>query len=485
MPSICSHAYHGNKAWEKMSAKSKQVKIRLDRVKDRLSLRVSKHPVWTGIGGERTGLKLGYRRNKAGGVWVTKARVMGKVEEATLAAADDRIDDDDTRPVVDGALTFSAACAAAETWRARLLVEYAAAASQQAAADEAARLEAGTVRQAVRDYLEKRGRENGAASAGNAKSRLTKHVLADAISDMAVETLTDADIRAWVSRVAQPKAKSKAQLDEVKTDDTKGLTPASIKRLMADFRAALVGCRAGLSGVTFVPPVIEDEAREHEYWSPAEIQQVIAAADAFGDDDLADMIVVLAVTGARFSQVARMRVSDVLTEQNVLLVPRARKGRQRKAKGSIRVPVEAEIITRLERITAGRKATDTLLMRWGFKQVRKPGAAGFTWQRDQREAWAAADQMEKGWRGAVRAAMPDLQDMPPPYQLRHCSIMRWLRTGLSVELTADLHDTSPEMLRKTYAKDAAGKAEDLLWQKMKGMGSLLSSAKVAPLRAVK
>ena len=92
--------------------------------------------------------------------------------------------------------------------------------------------------------------------------------------------------------------------------------------------------------------------------------------------------------------------------------------------------------------------------------------------------------MLRGWNTAVAIAFPERSVGIPPYVLRHSSIVRWLRSGTHAEIVADLHDTSTEMLSQTYGADMASKAEDILRERLKGMGSLTSGAAVTKLRAV-
>jgi hypothetical protein len=79
--------------------------------------------------------------------------------------------------------------------------------------------------------------------------------------------------------------------------------------------------------------------------------------------------------------------------------------------------------------------------------------------------------MLDGWNAAVALTFPD-REAVPPYVLRHSSIIRWLRHGVSGEIVADLHDTSEEMLRQTYAAELSGKAErgPLGWEDIRAMG---------------
>ena len=78
----------------------------------RRKIQSRKAPVWVAIGGNRAGLKLGYRKGARGGVWIAKSVAANRRRETTLGLADD----DNAGP---GALSFTAAIAAALEWGAR------------------------------------------------------------------------------------------------------------------------------------------------------------------------------------------------------------------------------------------------------------------------------------------------------------------------------------------------------------------------------
>ena len=110
------------------------------------------------------------------------------------------------------------------------------------------------------------------------------------------------------------------------------------------------------------------------------------------------------------------------------------KGRGRKQRSEIAVPVGADVIARLKPLLAGRAGHEPLLQHWvGVKGF------GHTTGPVRREAWRAANQMQKGWRTALAAAgLPYVE----PYGLRHSSIVRGLRSGVPMRIVAALHDTS-------------------------------------------
>ena len=76
-------------------------------------------------------------------------------------------------------------------------------------------------------------------------------------------------------------------------------------------------------------------AREAQVLPNADVRAIISAAwqvDADGawEGDLGRIVLALAATGARFSQIIRMTVADVQTVQKRLMVPVSRKGRGEK-----------------------------------------------------------------------------------------------------------------------------------------------------------
>jgi len=163
---------------------------------------------------------------------------------------------------------------------------------------------------------------------------------------------------------------------------------------------------------------------------------------------------VLASTGARFSQVRRLKVRDVQAARLRIMVPASHKGRVGgPARQAIPVPVGQDVIDALLPVTRGRKGDEPLLERWRLKQVK-----GNIWQRDSRGAWLSASEMVRPMNAAAKAA-----ELPGAtgYAFRHSSIVRALREGLPVRLVAQLHDTSIAMIERNYTRFMADALEEL------------------------
>jgi len=100
--------------------------------------------------------------------------------------------------------------------------------------------------------------------------------------------------------------------------------------------------------------------------------------------DLYRLVLTLAATGMRFSQLIRVTVADVQPERNQLMIPTSRKGKGTKAT-RVAVPVGEDVITALRPAIPGRKGSEPLLIRPKSKQT---GAD--RWQIIDREPWHVA-----------------------------------------------------------------------------------------------
>ena len=207
-----------------------------------------------------------------------------------------------------------------------------------------------------------------------------------------------------------------------------------------------------------------ENARPPQILDIADIRRLIDAAwqiDTDGDwgGDLARLIVGLAATGSRFSQLTRCTVSDLDVGRRLLMVPVSRKGRGEKRATHTPVPLLPDVVEALEPLTRWRKAgTDPLFVRPRWRRVSGVGAFG-EMEKYSREAWGEATTLARPWEEILkRAGLPD--DLVP-YSLRHSSVVRGLKAGLPLSLVSKLHDTSAAMVEAAYARFLAGALEDL------------------------
>jgi integrase len=364
-------------------------------------------------------------------------------------------------------MTFDQAQAAARAW-ARAQAE----GERQAIIAEAAP----TVREAVNAYIAAR-KARGGKDNDDAGLRLSHHVLSAPIADKPLGSLTDEDFAAWRAGLTRGGRGDRS--------NGPALAPGTLARLLNDLRAALRAAIAkarlpadAMAVVTAgcAKPADATRPRAKQVLPDADIRRIVAAAQA-QDEDFADLVLVLAATGARFDQVARLTVADFQPDRARLMVPVSRKGRGAKALAAIAVPLPDDVVLRLRRVAAGRAGHEPLLMRWHHRQ--RPGARQFEWERVERRSWADAAEMTRQWRRALAAA-----GMPGnlvPYCLRHSSIVRGLRAGLPVRLVAAAHDTSVAMIERHYGAFVVDATEDLLRRALVPM----TTAKPARLKAVR
>lgn len=376
---------------------------------------------------------LGYRKAKRGGRWLVRSyEGNGAYRQQTIGTADDVLSE--------GTLTFEAACKAAREAVVR---------GRRAAAAAAAG-PAITVRSAVNSYIVRQN-ARARARAGRevrsiADSRLTKHVLCnESLCDTPLYALTEEVLRAWRETLSSGKASSrtrlvadlKAALNLAASEGRRGL-PADLPLIIKHGLKAPDAEAAG-------PPEIV--ARDSQILSDQEVRWIIEAARQIDseldwDGDLLRMVVLLAATGARFSQVQRLAVQDLQVIASRIMMPSSAKGRK-KALRYVPIPIGKDVIEIMRPAVAGRGKTETLLNRWHHRQ-NGPGK----WVRVQRRPWQASHEITKVFKlVAERAGLPG----HGAYSLRHSSIVRHLRMCTPIRLVAALHDTSVEMIEKHYS----------------------------------
>jgi integrase len=217
----------------------------------------------------------------------------------------------------------------------------------------------------------------------------------------------------------------------------RGLAPASVTRTSKALAAALnyaadhdptIANRAAWKiGLAALPD--SQAARAAAVLSDDQVRAVVAACYA-DSERLGLLAEVLAVTGARPVQVARLLVDDLETDR--LMMPRSAKGRGRKRIERRPLPIPPSLAAKL-RAAAGDRPGDAPLLQ------RPDGAAWHSGHSDHSRPFE---------RALAAAGLPKVV----PYALRHSSITRALQRGLSPRLVADAHDTSIAMLERTYAK---------------------------------
>ncbi|WP_369721168.1 tyrosine-type recombinase/integrase [Bradyrhizobium sp. LLZ17] len=397
---------------------------------------------------------LGYRKGRRGGVWLVRWRNGFGYRQKPIGTADDAIKE--------GTLDFNAAVKTArrEVVAARL--------EAKAVADGPAV----TVGLAAERYVAERdarhSKRAGRQIRSDAARRLGRYLLgqpargkqgvvpAAPLADVAIHLLKEADLLAWRAGLPETLKETAKQrlINDLKAALNRAFT-ANRKRLDPALPSII---KYGLKA----EPADDDEniplARENQILSDPQVSALLRAArniDASDgwEGDLFRLVVVLAATGARFSQVARMRVGDYQRTAGRLLIPASRKGKGKS--GSVPVPVGKDVLDAIVPAVSGRAGDEFLLMRWRHTQV--PGS--IRWIRADRGPWQTASELTRPW-DDIRGQAGMSQVIP--YALRHSSIVRCIRQGLPIRLVAALHDTSVQMIEKHYARWITDGLEELV-----------------------
>ncbi len=302
-------------------------------------------------------IQLGYRRNIGGGSWSVRCIAQGADWIKKIALADD-LEPADGKHV----LTY---------WQAIDVAR--ALARRQPGADDASRPV--TVGEALDRY--QRDLEIRGADAQNA-NRVRRH-LTPTLATKPVALLTMNDLRHWRDGLV-----------------SNGVTPATINRTRAGLRAALElaaslddrianrsAFRSGLKGL----PGGKNARRV--VLSDAEVLRLVEAAHEH-DRAFGILIEVLAQTGARISQAARLTCGDLQPDgpDPRLLMPTSYKGRGEKERQHVPVPITASLAALLDELRRDRAATRRsclrAMARGGWRRTRASSGLFFAKSRSGR-----------------------------------------------------------------------------------------------------
>ena len=383
-------------------------------------------------------IHLGYRPATKGGRWLVRWYVGdGNYRRAPLGIADDIL--------AEGTLSFDQAGKQARA--------YVTAMREQAARE--AEVPPETVGMVVIAYIAMRDARRKSLHAttrqrSDAHSRLTRYVLNDKLAETTLPALTEDMLCEWKARFAPDKnpASRLRTISDLKAALNLAYSRLR-KRLPPDFAETV---RWGLKGDKTLQPG-GSRARENQILSDETVRDVVeAAADFDHDGDVGRMILLLAATGARFSQVQRICVGDVQAERRRIFVPYSRKG-QGKSDDHYAVQVSQDVIDSLRLALVGRFPEAALLERWRMVQTSK-----LEWRRDRRAPWTSSSEITRQWK--VICERVGLSGVVP-YALRHSSIVRAIRSGLPIRLAAAMHDTSVAMVERHYARYIVDGLEEL------------------------
>ena len=313
------------------------------------------------------------------------------------------------------------------------------------AVDEARKLARGTddapdsKPMTVEDAVEAYERDLKTRGADPANAQRVRRHLSGALGTKPVMLLSVQDLRHWRDGLV-----------------AKGVQPATINRTRAGLRAALEvaatldhritnreAFRLGLKGLR------NAKTPRRVVLPDADVLRIVQAAYEH-DRAFGILIEVLAQTGARISQAARLKCGDLRADgpDPRLLMPTSYKGRGQKQRQQVPVPIPDSLAALLKELRGDRPHDAPLLIK----------GDGTRWlEKNKSEQWHI-------FRAVAEHAGFDPDEITS-YCLRHSSICRALLKGSPISLVARLHDTSSDEIEAHYAAYILDVADDALSRK--------------------
>lgn len=365
------------------------------------------------------GVRLGYRRGRGtrgqGGSWLAASRSAdGKRVQTKLGRADDLSAADGC-----GILTHEQAKEAARAWVKSL----------RAAPDAQPAL---TVADALERYLEARSAE-GMKAIYDARSRARVHILPK-LGPLRVADLTLDKLRRWRDALvtAPKRLRTGRHAAKVNTRDVDVSDPEALRRRRDTANRTLTLLKAALNWAfqhqlvesdrawRLLKPFRDTGAARVRFLDAAEQRRLLNTAQGA----LRDLIAAALMTGARFGELAALKVRDFDSENGTVFVERSKNGRAR------HIPLTAGGSALFERLAVGRDPRAPLLR----------GETG--------EAWKPA-QYQRAFKAALNQAKLESITL---HELRHSYASAMVRNGAPLIVVAEaLGHSGTRMAEKHYA----------------------------------
>lgn len=343
-----------------MVAKTRDAKLDTPTARSKLPARGK--PYYRAIG---EGLHLGYRKGKVDGKWVVRAYTgAGAYVVETIATADDKADADG-----EAVLTFYQAQDRAREAHGRI----------------AGKAEASgpyTVGKALDEYVA--ALEHDGKPTRDTRNRIEVHIRPE-LGAIEVADLKADRLRKWMKALADAPARvrgGKGVRAVADADDAGRRRRASTNRTLTIVKAALnLAWREGKVGDDkewrSVKPFPQADAARVRYLTVAEAKRLVNASEG----GFRHLVQAALQTGARYGELARLRVEDFNPDAGTVHVKRSKSGKAR------HVILTDEGIAFFSAVTAGRKGRDVML-----KNTARMGRGLVA---DDDGAWRASEQVRE------------------------------------------------------------------------------------------
>jgi len=397
-----------------MSRKSETSPINTPTARGRLKAR--KQPYWQPL---QRGHALGYRKGSKGGVWLCKIVVDGLRKEHKIGLSDDQVDGKSLD--ADGTSVFSYAQAQRAAWEWFDRIKH---------PDKRIDIGKFTVSDAMDEYLVEYEKEGKAVR--NTKYVIETHIR-PALGDIMVKDLTRRKVSKWHGAIANQPARLRTRrgkeqrFKEVPDDpDARRRRQSTANRVLTVLKAALnfVAREYALDDTAWknVKPFKNVDAAKVRWLDDDETRRLVNASQ----EPLRSLVVAALMTGARYGELARMRVRDFDNANGSVFVGESKSGKSR------HIVLTDEGRRHFEQATMGKSKGDLLFAR------TKAGAA-----------WGKSHQTRPLTEACTRAKISPAIGF---HTLRHTYASRLVREGAPLIVVADqLGHEDTRMCEKHYA----------------------------------
>ena len=229
-----------------------------------------------------------------------------------------------------------------------------------------------TVKAAVEDYLQFLETNRKPSTARDSRYRAAAFILPD-LGNIKVADLTTERLERWLAHNAKsaPRLRTSKgdtqQHREVADDDDRRRRKASANRLLTILKGALNrawrrGKVASDSAWRRVEPFEDVDAARVRYLSVEEAKRLVNACDT----QFRPLVQAALATGARYSELARLRVNDFDHRAGTVAIRQSKSGNAR------HIILTDEGVALFRQLTAGRGGDELMLGTWGDSHQRRP-----------------------------------------------------------------------------------------------------------------
>jgi integrase len=304
-----------------MPRQTKDQPITTRAARERLAARAE--PYWRALD---AGVALGYRKARNGGTWIARVMLDGKYREGALGRADDAL-----KPEGVTVLDYRQAEAKGRAWAS---AQHHKAAGLDPEHDTRAPY---TIADAIRDYLADYKRRGGKGLA-QTQFAVDAHIL-PSLGPVRADRLSRQRLAAWRDALADapPRLRSAGGAAGQNVRELDGADPDVLRRRRASTNRVLTILKAALNHAhqsghvgskeawAAVKPFREADAPTIRFLTDAEATRLVNACPA----DLRRIVVGALLTGMRYGEIARLRVSDFNSDAGTVTVATSKSGTPR------------------------------------------------------------------------------------------------------------------------------------------------------------